>query len=344
MKTTLQLYFGLAFIATINCANLVAQNNNNLIVFSETGERFYLVLNGLKYNQNPETNVKVTNLNATTYKATILFENGQAPFNANAHLMWEGNAVTNKEFTYAIVKKTEKYKLKFISQTDIGSPNAYANNSVLYNFDGTALSNPNLSNTTANTGANQNNMSTNVNMGGYNSSTTITTTTSSINGQPDNVNVNVNGMNINVNTTGMNGMGGTVTSTTTSTTSYNSNTNAVYTNNANNNYQQINNTSVGGCAYPMNDNTLSELTNSITKQSFEEEKYKVAKQAVSASCVSAGQVKKIMSLFSFEETKLNFAKFAYDYTTDKANYFKINDAFTYSSSVDDLNNYLNSKK
>src|SRR5579885_2749609 len=89
-----------------------AQNSNNLVVFSETGDRFYLVLNGLKYNQNPETNVKVTNLNATNYKAKIIFEKGNPDLNHNVFLTWEGNPVTNKEFTYAVAKKGEAYKLK----------------------------------------------------------------------------------------------------------------------------------------------------------------------------------------------------------------------------------------
>lgn len=342
MKTTLQIYLGLACIALMNCATMVAQNNNNLIVFSETGDRFYLVLNGLKYNQTPETNVKVTNLNAPTYKATIIFENGQPPLEANAHLMWEGNAVTNKEFTYAVVKKTDKYKLKFISQTDIGGVSAYGSNSVLYNFDGTAVANPNSTNTSINNNVNGNNVSTNVNSGGYNSNTTITTTTSSINGQPDNVAINVNGMNINVNTNGLaNGVVSTSTVTsTTSTTTYNGSTNN--TNYNQNNNQQVNNT--GGCAYPMNEDSFRELTNSISKQSFEDAKLKIAKQAVSANCVSAGQVKKLMGSFTYEESKLDFAKYAYAYTYDKPNFFKINDAFTYSSSVDDLNNYLNTHK
>ena len=33
--------------------------NGNLVVFSEGGERFTLILNGIKHNNSPETNVKV---------------------------------------------------------------------------------------------------------------------------------------------------------------------------------------------------------------------------------------------------------------------------------------------
>lgn len=69
----------------------------------------------------------------------------------------------------------------------------------------------------------------------------------------------------------------------------------------------------------------------------------LAKQVLRANCVSTDQVIGIMNLFSFEDNKLAFAKFAYEKTTDKGNYYKINDAFTYSSSIDELNEFLEGK-
>ena len=75
MKTLKQIYRALTCSLLLSSATILSQNNNNLIVFSETGDRFYLVLNGLKYNQTPETNVKVTSLTATNYKAKIIFDN-----------------------------------------------------------------------------------------------------------------------------------------------------------------------------------------------------------------------------------------------------------------------------
>jgi hypothetical protein len=47
-----------------------------------------------------------------------------------------------------------------------------------------------------------------------------------------------------------------------------------------------------------------------------------------------------MTLFDFENTKLDFAKFAYDRTYDRANYYKVNDAFEFESSIEDLNRYI----
>jgi hypothetical protein len=44
-----------------------------------------------------------------------------------------------------------------------------------------------------------------------------------------------------------------------------------------------------------------------------------------------------MKLFSFEATKLEFAKYAYNKVSDKENYYLVNDAFQFESSIEELN-------
>lgn len=43
---------------------------------------------------------------------------------------------------------------------------------------------------------------------------------------------------------------------------------------------------------------------------------------------------------TFDNGKLKFAKYAYDYVTDPGNYFMERKTFTYSSSVHGLENYI----
>jgi len=352
MKTKISILY--AFIL-LGLAGIKAQNSNNLVVFSETGDRFYLVLNGIKYNQSPETNVKVTNLNATNYKAKILFENGHPDLDHNVYLMWEGNAVTNKEFTYAITRKEDKYKLKFISQADMSTTNTYAQNSVVYNGDGTAVGQ--ALTTTNNVNTNNNTISANTGGGGYNSITTVTTTTSTgTNGQNGNAGVNVNmdglNMNIHVNGTGTGTNMNTNTNVTTTTTGYTTSTTSYGTGSTAQNLNTNTNTTTanmavgtgGTCASAMTDAGFNDLVTSIKAKSFEDAKVKVAKQAVSSNCVNTSQVRKLMDLFSFEETKLDITKYCYGYTIDKNNYFKVNDGFTFDSSVDNLNDYISKMK
>jgi len=98
-----------------------------------------------------------------------------------------------------------------------------------------------------------------------------------------------------------------------------------------------------GCSWPMNDQDFADAKRSISSKSFEDTKITIAKQITSANCLLCNQVKEIMGLFSFESSKLEFAKYAYDYVYDLNNYYKLNDAFTFESSVDELNEYIQRK-
>jgi len=94
-----------------------------------------------------------------------------------------------------------------------------------------------------------------------------------------------------------------------------------------------------GCAWPMSPTEFAEAKTSIDSKSFEESKMTTAKQIGRDRCFTAEQVKGIMNTFSFEDTKLEFAKYAYERTYDIGNYYKLNDAFSFESSIDELNEY-----
>jgi hypothetical protein len=79
---------------------------------------------------------------------------------------------------------------------------------------------------------------------------------------------------------------------------------------------------------------------SINKQSFADTKMKTAKQVLNANCMSVDQIVEIIGLFSFEENKLDFAKAAYAKCVDQSQYFMVNDAFSFSSSVDELTEFI----
>lgn len=55
---------------------------------------------------------------------------------------------------------------------------------------------------------------------------------------------------------------------------------------------------------------------------------------------SAEQVRGMLKKFWYEDSKLAVAKEAFKYSTDKANFFKINDVFWYSASIQDFNEYM----
>jgi len=98
-----------------------------------------------------------------------------------------------------------------------------------------------------------------------------------------------------------------------------------------------------GCGWPMSNTEFADVKKSIEAKSFEDSKMTLAKQVGSNRCFTVDQVKGLMTLFSFEDSKLDIAKYAYERTFDIDNYYKVNDAFTFESSIDDLNEYIQAR-
>lgn len=95
-----------------------------------------------------------------------------------------------------------------------------------------------------------------------------------------------------------------------------------------------------GCEGPMSPAAFSDAKQSIDGKSFSDSKMRVAKQIARSNCMLTSQVHQIMQLFSFETDKLEFAKFAYDYTYDRGNYYKVNDVFSFENTIKELETYL----
>lgn len=97
----------------------------------------------------------------------------------------------------------------------------------------------------------------------------------------------------------------------------------------------------GTNAYYEPDPCLSnDLIRTIENASFDSDKLIIAKQAARSGRLRSSEVLRIMELMSFDSSKLKFAKYAYEYVVDPANYYIVNKAFTFSSSIDDLDRYI----
>lgn len=294
--------------------------NNSLVVYSQDGLKFTLILNGIRQNGQPETNVKVNGLNAQNYQVKLIFENKMADVNQNAYLMYGGEATQNTEYTYGLENKNGTYKLKFKS----AAPMAQVVNTVpeqrvvMYSPVDVV------------------------------STTTTTTNVVGTNTQMNtgNVNMNVNGMGVgvNVNVNGMEPMGTNVTNT--STTTYSSTTTTTngggMNNGGGNTYVLQGYNGVYGCPYPMSQNDFEAAKQSIKSKGFDDTRLTIAKQIIGSNCLLCTQIKEMMLLMSFEETRLELAKFAWHHNLDKGNYYKLNDAFSFESSIDELNQYTQS--
>lgn len=307
-----------SFLLLILSVAAVAQNNS-LIVYSQDGFKFSLILNGVLQNEHPTTNVKVTSLNAPNYEAKVIFENKMADVNGTIYLMYGGNNTQNTEYTYSIAYVKDKYKLKFKSIAPIAVEEAEV---------------PNPQQTVV--------VYTPVPIFGTNISTTTTTNTVQTNTNVGGVQGGIN-INFNVNDPTMI-PGGTVNSTTYSTSTTTVNSGGYASPNNNNAYVLPGYSGIYGCPYPMGPSDFESAKQSISSKGFDESKLTIAKQIIGSNCMLCAQIRELMDLMSFEATKLDLAKFAWNHNLDKGNYYKLNDAFTFESSIDELNKYTQSHK
>ena len=96
-----------------------------------------------------------------------------------------------------------------------------------------------------------------------------------------------------------------------------------------------------GCDQPMDDQSFGEAKETIAAKSFSDSKKQLAKQITRSNCLTTSQIVELLILMNFESDKLDFAKFAFAYTYDQDNYYKINEVFSFESSISELEGYLN---
>jgi hypothetical protein len=321
MKKVLFVFTGLLFAFQI-----IAQTSN-VIFYTENGERFTVIMNGIRQNPQPETNVKVTGLNAQNYQVKIIFEDQNlGTVDKSVYFPTIGN-----EYTFAVTKnKKGEYKLAY--RGDVPVPQVPSQQpqqtTVVYTTTPATTSTYTESTTTTVQGGQPPNQG--VSMGvNFNDGT---------GGQGVNFNMNVNPGNVNVNT---NAQTTTTYTTTTTTTTTSGNVTPPPPPPQQQAYVLPGYNGKIGCPWPMSPPDFESAKQSISSKSFEDSKLTTAKQIINSNCLLTTQVKQILMLFSFEETRLDFAKYAYTRTYDQNNYFKINDAFTFESSIDELNEYIN---
>ncbi|MFH1120513.1 MAG: DUF4476 domain-containing protein [Bacteroidota bacterium] len=90
---------------------------------------------------------------------------------------------------------------------------------------------------------------------------------------------------------------------------------------------------------------FTKIKESIQKENFNSTKLTIAKQIVrSKQCFTTRQITNLVSLFSFDDTRLELAEFAWEFTIDKDNYYQIADALTFSSTKEKLMMFLKDRK
>lgn len=91
---------------------------------------------------------------------------------------------------------------------------------------------------------------------------------------------------------------------------------------------------------PITDADFAQGLRHVKKESFDDGKLRVAKQLVDGNYIYADQVAVLVKQFDFKANEEAIAKYAYEKTYDQNNYYLVYDAFTFDSSKDELERWL----
>lgn len=100
----------------------------------------------------------------------------------------------------------------------------------------------------------------------------------------------------------------------------------------------------GGYGNVMSGREFETLKESLRKEWFEANRLTSVKVIIDKSNFTTQQVKELMLLFTFENNRLEIAKYAYVKTVDKQSYFQVNEVLTFNSSKDELARFIRNSR
>jgi len=339
----------IVIVFTLLISLQVLAQHSNLVVFAENEEPFTLSVNAAPQNTQAAAHVRADKLLPGTYRIRIKFEDASLGQITKTVVLESGNEYTvvvrrkkntavggyfkevgktfesNKENDAKEDDPASAYVIRLLSVTPLTQQQTQ------YGSDNTSGGSTGTVQTQTHTGTSGSTGSGNVGM---------------------NVNVNADGTGFNMSMNVNDGTGGgqqnmstqVQTTTTTTGSSWDSWDEGSGNGNGKGAVHTAASTSANRCASAMPASNFASAKKAVESKGFDETRLQVAKQVISANCMSVSQVVEVMEIFGFEQTKLDFAKYAYDFTSDPQNYFMVNDVFGFSSSVDALDKYLQGKR
>jgi len=384
----------------ITLVSVFSMAQSNLTIFNNGGQQFYAILNGIKQNSQPQTNVYISGIKNGGYSLKIIFADGKTA-DVDKNLFIESPS----DITTRITFKKGKGKLQLVilvstegvitpgaviyrpsdaavysdavvltttvqsttTQTTNGNSNTNAqvpttnpNANFNMNVSGNGID-PNMQNGNVGISINVSGMDPNMQNGnmGVNMNVNATGLDQQVNPNANvNVNVNASGMtqtvtpsnnaniNMNVNANGMNTQqtaGQTSITTTTTTTTTNSGGNVNYqTNNQQNQINTQANVNTSGAIIACNRtlNNLPTFLEELKDQRFEDDRIESVKLALNSTCLTTEQAGKIVELFTFDENKLEVAKFLSDRLMDRENATALVKLLTFDSNKMEYRKYV----
>lgn len=342
-----------AIVAFLFTMQLNAQSTASATYFTQEGEKIWVIVDGIKQNNVASTNVKIGGLTRPNYRVKIIFEDeALKPIDHNLYVQ-DVESQRMMDVVHNVRKnKKGEHVVRISSFEEVPAPAAAAATTT---GQTTQPAPQEVTFHTQEWSDAQYNQNVNMGMGVMGMNTQVGVQESN-----DGVNMNINmslpgmeGMNMNVNA------GATGSSTTTTTTVHSTTTTTTSSGGTKPaqvrpqqpvvQQQQVvqqptpveaKPASSNGCIRTADNTAIANITNSINGKSFASDKLKTAETFLKSNCVTTEQVKTLVNLFNFEGDKLSFAKTAYGRCVDKENYYMVADVFSFSSSSEELMEFI----
>jgi flagellar basal body rod protein FlgC len=327
-KSILSLVFAITFMAN----NFAQATEASVTFFTQNGERIWVIINGQRQNDTPQTNVKVTGLTEDSYRAKIIFQDERiADLDQNLWLRDVDNKLNDVVYNIRPDKKGNRYVIRMVSfKPATGSTTAEQGQTVVKVHDLEPVKEP-VKEATPSRNPNADIKVDTKEDGSIKQSITITDE----NGETIK-------MDVKVDITGFQ----STTDIEVRETNSNPRGRENFRERPTRESQPVTTpapVAPVGCTVAASTSDFNEGLKAVKNESFSDNKLNAARQFLRHNCVTTDQVRILLKEFSFEETRLEVAKMAYDKVTDKNRYFTIANEFSFSSTKSEFNSFLDSQ-
>ncbi len=337
---------------------------SNFTVFNNGGQKFFLIMNGIKQNSLAQTNVEVSGVKNGGYSVKLIFEDGKTGDIDKNFFIESASDINTK-----IVFKKGKGKLQLVSMVPTVSAQSGSDvvifrpdNNAVYSDTPVITERPNdrpvitetITTQTITQSTGNGNAGIQINVSGTEGQTPNNASPNGTQGGNGSIGISIadpiSGENINMNV-GVNINGGTTTNgqtnnnqnssttTITTTTSSNTSTNATP---ANTTPKPVTQVAVNtGCKNTLTNSTV--FIEDLKRQSFEDDRVDALKLALVNTCLYSVDAEKIMDLFTFDANQLSAAKLLFDRLLDKDKASSLTKHITFDSTKMEFRNYISGK-
>lgn len=85
---------------------------------------------------------------------------------------------------------------------------------------------------------------------------------------------------------------------------------------------------------------IDKLVEAVASESFGDDKLKVIRQATKQTCLSVSDIEKLIEEFNHSSEKMELLKWAWDYTYDIDNFYKLSSSMTFSGDKEELDQFI----